>query len=563
MIDSRSTAQRLLVLCALFVIKGVFYSLVLPMWEGYDEYAHLAFIQHIALHHTLTLPDTRVSQEIDQSLHLAPVPWELVKLNPSYTSHDQYWRLPAEERERRQAQLRDLPIAYQYTTGEAFLYEGKQAPFYYLVTSPVYALARQTALPTRVLIFRFLNVLIGALILPITFAAGRKTFLNSELAFVAPALIASMPELYIDIARVGNESMAIVFYSAFTLLLLCAVERGSNYLALSGLSLGLLLVSKAYGLAAIPALVFVILCSALTSSRRWRVIISGALAITLAALISFWWYLRNVRLVGSVMWTDGAPDRPITPLEIIRSISRVDWRTAVKSLASSHIWFGDWSFLSVRTWMYQVLEAFALIAAIGLIVLALRAYKQQKGISRLAVHAVVYSSFVASIAYHVLMNFLNYGVGASPGWYLYAVIVPEMILLIAGLFAFQAGRRLSIALIVSFFLLELYTVHWVLIPYYTGIIAHAADGGLRAFHISQLRAIGIGELLARLQINRPSFITAGALITSWLCFLTASVAVVLVCLRSLRRIPESGAMTFSLRHPHDRIEAAAEARSRR
>ncbi|PYS25341.1 MAG: hypothetical protein DMG11_23080 [Acidobacteria bacterium] len=37
----------------IFLCKGIFYSLLFPIWEGFDEYAHFAFIQYLAIHHHL------------------------------------------------------------------------------------------------------------------------------------------------------------------------------------------------------------------------------------------------------------------------------------------------------------------------------------------------------------------------------------------------------------------------------------------------------------------------------------------------------------------------------
>src|SRR5262245_28812776 len=102
---SRPEYRVLLALWLAFLCKGAFYAVVFPIWEGFDEFAHFAFIQHIANYHELTVPDTRVSHEIDASLELAPLPWELIKILPSYTTHDAYWQLPPTERIRRQKEL--------------------------------------------------------------------------------------------------------------------------------------------------------------------------------------------------------------------------------------------------------------------------------------------------------------------------------------------------------------------------------------------------------------------------------------------------------------------------
>ena len=61
---------------------------------------------------------------------------------------------------------------------------------------------------------------------------------------------------------------------------------------------------------------------------------------------------------------------------------------------------------------------------------------------------------------------------------MYAVVVPEATLFVIGLLAFRWGRRLLIGVVAGLFLLEMYATHWLLIPYYTGLIDHAPNGAL-------------------------------------------------------------------------------------
>jgi hypothetical protein len=236
--------------------------------------------------------------------------------------------------------------------------------------------------------------------------------------------------------------------------------------------------------------------------------------------------------VGAILWIDSPPEQNGGIGSILRHAQDVKWSTATSSLLGTHIWFGNWSFLSVRSWMYEILEYGIVLVCVGLVLAAIRSLRPGPSAtisirpSALFVNALVYGSFLASIVYHVLMNSMNFGVGTSAGWYLYAVVVPEAILITAGLLSLRWGKQLFIALIVCLFALEMYATHWVLLPYYTGLISHAPDGGLRAFHLSQFAHVSLWELLARVEINRPFFLSNPVLITLWLCFLLASVLLV-------------------------------------
>src|ERR1700722_610205 len=84
------------------LMKLFFYASFVPLWEGYDEFAHFAFVQHLA--DTRELPDllsAHASQEVAESLRLAPVPWTIRQWTPGWIAPDDFWRLPASSRQQR------------------------------------------------------------------------------------------------------------------------------------------------------------------------------------------------------------------------------------------------------------------------------------------------------------------------------------------------------------------------------------------------------------------------------------------------------------------------------
>src|SRR5690349_20095307 len=96
-----------------FVARAGFYVSALPLWEGFDEYSHFAFIQHVATHHNL--PDFRTavsSRAVTESLKLAPWPWLTHYDRSNALSYESYWILPAAERAARETQLRSIPPAW-------------------------------------------------------------------------------------------------------------------------------------------------------------------------------------------------------------------------------------------------------------------------------------------------------------------------------------------------------------------------------------------------------------------------------------------------------------------
>src|SRR3974390_3145189 len=107
----RRVRRFLLLVWFVFVARGCFYSAALPLWEGYDEPFHFAFIQYFETHHGLPLPTNRVSREIQASLHLLPLPW-MLRLHgypkPIFT-HDEFWNLDAQQRDQLEEEFRQIP----------------------------------------------------------------------------------------------------------------------------------------------------------------------------------------------------------------------------------------------------------------------------------------------------------------------------------------------------------------------------------------------------------------------------------------------------------------------
>src|SRR5262245_14949100 len=125
---SRRTRNLLLLIWFTFLIRGAFYSLLIPMWEGWDEYSHFDFIQQLTLGNGLPPPDHHVSEESSQSMKLAPAPLTLSYLG--LTTHDDFWQLPDIERQRRAEALKGIPRDLQRQQGAERMLESKQPPLY-------------------------------------------------------------------------------------------------------------------------------------------------------------------------------------------------------------------------------------------------------------------------------------------------------------------------------------------------------------------------------------------------------------------------------------------------
>ena len=82
------TNWRIALIWACFLARLAFYANMLPLWEGFDEWAHVSVIRTMAVEHRLLVPrDQPIPGDIAGSLELAPVPWQLRGDFPAPVGH--------------------------------------------------------------------------------------------------------------------------------------------------------------------------------------------------------------------------------------------------------------------------------------------------------------------------------------------------------------------------------------------------------------------------------------------------------------------------------------------
>jgi 4-amino-4-deoxy-L-arabinose transferase-like glycosyltransferase len=530
-----------------FLARAIFYCAALPLWEGYDEYAHFAVVQRMALRgEPLVARDAPVGQDIALSLALAPVPWELRTLPPPSVTHDDFWRLPPAERARRESDFRAIPPAAALldAPGNLRAYEGLQGPLFGWVMAPLLLAARHAHLATQLLLVRLFAVALVSLIIPLTFLIARHVFRDDALALGCAAIVSVMPEFLIDAARAGNDGIAALL---FTLIVWLSLEVQSAGITrtralLLGVALGLGLIAKAYVLTAVPCVAALLV---------WKCRRPSALLVPLAtAAIGGWWYLRNLLTTHTLtgMWESALlPNAGLAAQ--LRQIPHIPWRVAIDSIMLSHLYFGAWSSLTIRSWMYHLLYLMIALAAVGLFFprprreaprppthwrscqpdpQPQREAPQPPAPSPQPLLLLFFLLFWAGQLYHVIPMFMIWNIPTSMGCYLYAVVAAEVVLCVAGLRALspQFLRRWVAPIGVALFaLLDLYTIHMVALPYYTGLIAHRPDGPVAAFHPV---AANLSQMLPRLAAFKSGLLSEFVLAALWIAYAAATIGLVAI-----------------------------------
>ena len=522
---------RIYLIWACFAARLLFYASMLPLWEGFDEWAHFAAIRIMAAGGgALVERDAPVPRDVAESLRLAPVAWDLRDYPPPAVTQDAFWAMPAEERARRETAFRDLPAAWRRQAGPATLtaYEALQPPLYYWLMAPVAGLLEGRGLAAQVMAIRWLSVLLASLAVPLVYLIARAVFGDMRVALGCAALAALMPEWAIDVARVGNDCLSVVLFSLLLWLGLRLIEDGPRmrWAAALGVALGLGLLTKAWFLTAVPAvaLLFAWLARGGRFSRAAR---AGALTAGIALAVSGWWYVHNLLATGTLAGlSESVMLRNAGAGEMLEGALTVPWLKAIDSVLLSHLYFGGWSALQARAWMYHLFYAPVPLAAVGLWRMWRKQRTQRAQVGWLL---AVYLAFWAGQLYNVVLIWLSKGVPTSMGWYLYAVVAAEVALAVAGLRAILPERGASwpvAAGCLLFGAFDLYTLHAMAIPYYTGMIRHKVSGQLAALHAADFQAVGFGEAVRRLEAFKGGAVTEPVLVALWVAYLAATVALV-------------------------------------
>lgn len=529
MSTNRQNGVLLVAIWLAFLARGLFYCVLQPMWEGYDEWAHFAYLQHLAEHHAIPDRGDLVSFEVRRSLRLVPLPQAAIVVGPGTITHDQFWRLDAEK---------SWPLK-----GDANIpakqYEAQQPPLYYLMLVPLYKAISGLSLPARILALRIASVAIGSAVIFLGYAVGLLVLHSRKLAMLAAALLACLPELCLDVARVGNEGLAIVLASAIVLFSLRACRRRSAFLEwlMLGALLGAALLTKAYALALMPLPVVAALIRVIRHPKLLKQAAAWCSASWMAAIaIAGWWYWRTWVVTGTLSGEQLNVVTKNMPLaQKLSAIFHMNWRVVVDSMAFEHIWLGGWSFLVVRSWMYRVCELVVVLALLGLLMQVVRTRALARPAMILAAACVL---MYLAVAYYSLLVFLVQNVSTAVGWYLYVVIVPEVVLLTLG---FKRSPLAVAGVCIMAIALDLYTVHFLLMPYYTGLIGRRDAIGAGTL-ISQM-----GVVFQRLSLNKPDLVGSGTIVAVWAIYVCSTIALggiaVFVGQRELRDATHQGSFT--------------------
>src|SRR5580700_461638 len=91
------------------ILNACLYSGLLPLWEGFDEPFHYAYVESLWQTHRLpVLGRTLIPNDVSESFALAPISYIVHRWIPQATTFDAWFQLPQLEKERRRNELNRL-----------------------------------------------------------------------------------------------------------------------------------------------------------------------------------------------------------------------------------------------------------------------------------------------------------------------------------------------------------------------------------------------------------------------------------------------------------------------
>ncbi len=474
---------------ALLALRLAASVLLLPPWAGFDEPFHQGYAEADAVR--LRWPGLR---EID-------LPAPLIDAM-------RRWPLPrsyaADFGARAYGQSRVPPSVQRRSAN----HETQQSPLYYWITGLLLRLAGRGDPLRDLYLLRAANAALSLAVGWLLWKAAR----SRRLAGVPVALLALIPGFGFENCRVANDPLC-GFLIGLAVVGAVSVAPAGWWPTIGSLAAGLAPWSKLYGLTVAP-------WSAVRESLRrgepFRARATrGALILGPAAVLLACSVVRFGHPFPVMYNIRGAP---------YVSLFAVPWLRDAWAVLKSHVWMSGMDFLVFPTWIY-VAPVLLLAWGVGKTVRSAAPSDRQT----LAILGATVGTFGLALAYNSWRTFGYFGGGGgSAGWYLWAMAVPEILLVTLGAIRKGVVTLWTVATL-SVFLAVTALADAATFLSSTGFLL-ASPGG----HLLGVARCTLGQVIERYAQSRPAAIGLTAVLcaaASWI----AAVALLAVLLR-VRRI---------------------------
>ncbi len=473
-----------------FVLQGAFHAIVAPMWDGFDEPGHLAYILFIDDHgRPPGFNEPSFARFFVEANRYLP---STVGLGaPTFA---EWRRMPQAERERNRAiadQLAQDPNRYRvYISGN---YERQQGPvFYFLDAIPGFFL-RHLTLPKLLVAMRLFCVLFASTAVPISAAALLLIGGESALAIGLP-LVALAPNTIFAFDRISNESLVLPLMAAITYALIAvATNRSSRDCWLLGILTSIGIWTRLTIVSVLAGVIIALLFGRVRSSRCWF----AALGLPIAALgvLLAWNQAASGHMSGVIERTTVSST---TIEDVEKALARLRGLPVTRELVKNHLWSGGWAFLKPPDALYGVV----VIAILALIVIALVSRKKPIPRAVWPLLAIIIA-YLTAMALHMVNGAIaaikdpKFPTIGAEGWYLDEMRTMEacIVAIVIGAAVSERGaRRVAQIFIILLLIANVAGTVFLLLPHWAGYSGHEVGfdvyrGAIEAAPIHRLPAL--------------------------------------------------------------------------
>lgn len=400
------------------VALGVYWSVVIPIWEAHDEDGHWFFVRLVATEHRLPRPGERSISPNDE-MHQPPLYYILAAIPVSFV---------------------DLSDNLMPHYNPHMLWPNAQGGQNRVIHDPAVESWPYRGTVLGIHLARWVSVLLGALVVTFAFLAGRE--LGPEEPWVrwtAALLVAFWPQFRFSTAVMNNDIMVAACAGAATWLGVRLVASGQVRavdVAGLGAAVGLALLSKNSALGLLPAALLVLAGATVARARELGLKAVGALggAVVTGALAVGWWYAMNAAVGAGTL---GGMRSVASVMELVRTLwANVQGATFAREAAPvavreglMTVWaaFG-WNNVRYPMGVYLAAAGGAAAALPGLVLMMARARRSPRRVASLASLALVAFSVPAA----VLFFYAGRGRSDLQGRYLLGALPGVATLLSAG-----------------------------------------------------------------------------------------------------------------------------------
>ena len=410
----------------LVLTRGIFVLCVLPPFEGWDEYQHIAYMAYLREQRELpSFGKTKVPDSVPEMMRRYP---------HSALANNQHWRWGTKTYDTFWDETKNPNVD---TSHKIPLYQAQQGPLYYVVALPVWIISSKLGELAQIYALRLLNVLFLAAAVFIFLQTLAHSVPNLRHRLIVALLVGTYPLYLITAARVTNCALSILFGAATLYYIVRAIEkRPFRYLTLAACFVGMGILAKATVVTMIPVLMAGIAICAyrhkLNASASAKVLAAcvGILVLFLGPLL-----LRNYLTSG--MFYLMSQDRDLKGKSLLWVWShffKVGWSTQVRQwVFTRDLWWSGWS--NIPTYYLIDIPYKAVMYLFWFVVVGTglkRGWSRRPSARRLEYlfsndgHLVIFACtvifMVAGLAYFVTVTLVVYGVAISiPSYFMIAL----------------------------------------------------------------------------------------------------------------------------------------------